>query len=42
MLLPSEKTKTYERKINANFHNDKIPQEGSHYISLSVVLIDSD
>ena len=32
--------KSYKGKINANFHNDKIPKEGSHYICLSVMLID--
>ena len=32
--------KSYEGKINTNFHNDKIPKEGSHCICLSVVLID--
>ena len=31
----------YSRKINTNFHNDKIPKEGSQFISLSVILIDS-
>ena len=28
-------------KINTNFHNNKIPKEGSQCICLSVVLIDS-
>ena len=28
-------------KININFHNNKIPKEGSHSIFLSVILIDS-
>ena len=35
------KIKSCEGKINANFHNDKMPKEGSHCICLSVVLIDS-
>ena len=28
-------------KINSNFQNDKIPKEGSQFICLSVILIDS-
>ena len=35
------KTKPYEGKINTNFHNNGIPKEGLHHISLSVILIDS-
>ena len=34
------KIKSYNRKINTNFHNYKIPKEGSQFISLSVILID--
>ena len=33
--------KSYNGKINSNFHNNKIPKEGSQFISLSVILIDS-
>ena len=35
------KIKSYEGKGNTKLHNDKIPEEDSHYIYLSVVLIDS-
>ena len=35
------KTKSYNRKINTNFHNMKIPKEGSQCICLSLILIDS-
>ena len=35
------KIKSYNRKINTNVHNNKIPNEGSHCIFLSVILIDS-
>ena len=35
------KRKSYKRKININFHNKKIPKEGSQCICLSVILIDS-
>ena len=35
------KIKSYEGKINANFHNDKIPKESSQCICLSEFLIDS-
>ena len=35
------KINSYEGKINPNFHNDKIPKEGSYFIYLSVILIDS-
>ena len=34
------KTKYYEGEINTNFHNDKMPKEGSQCICLSVLLID--
>ena len=33
--------KSCNRKINTNFHNNKIPKEGSHCISLLVIMIDS-
>ena len=35
------KIKSYNGKINANFHNNKIPKEGSQCIYLSVILTDS-
>ena len=35
------KIKSYKRKINTNFHINKIPKEGSHCICLSVILINS-
>ena len=35
------KTKSYNGKINTTFHNNKVPREGSQFISLSVILIDS-
>ena len=35
------KVKSYERKINTNSHDNKMPKEGSQYICLSVSLIDS-
>ena len=35
------KVKSYNEKININFHINKIPKEGSKYISLSVILINS-
>ena len=35
------KIKSYNGKINTNFHNDKIPKEGSQCICLSVILINS-
>ena len=34
------KTKSYNGKINTNFHNNKIPEEGSQFTCLSVILID--
>ena len=33
--------KYYNGKINTNFHNSKVLKEGSQYICLSVILIDS-
>ena len=33
--------KSYNGKINTNFHNNKISSEGSPFIYLSVILIDS-
>ena len=35
------KIKSYNGKINTNFHNNNIPKEGSQCICLSVILIDS-
>ena len=35
------KIKSFNGKISTNFHNNKIPKEGSQFISLSVILIDS-
>ena len=35
------KIKSYNGKITTNFHNNKIPREGSQFICLSVILIDS-
>ena len=35
------KIKSCNGKINRNFHNIKIPKEGSQCVSLSVILIDS-
>ena len=35
------KVNSYNRKINKNFHKNKIPKEDSQYISSSVILIDS-
>ena len=32
---------SYKGKINTNFHNHKIPKEGSHCLCLSLTLIDS-
>ena len=32
------KVKFYNGKINTNFHNNKIPKEGSQFICLSVIL----
>ena len=33
------KIKSYKGKVNTNFHDDKVPKNGSHYICLSVILI---
>ena len=35
------KIKSYNGKINANFHNNLIPKEGFYFICLSVILFDS-
>ena len=35
------KIKPYNGKICTNFHNNKIPKEGFHYICLSVILLGS-
>ena len=35
------KIKSYEWKINPHFRNDKIPEEGSQCVCLSVILTDS-
>ena len=35
------KIKSFNGKINTNFHNNKIPREGSQLICLPVILIDS-
>ena len=35
------KIKSYNGKISSNFHKNKIPKEGSQFICLSVILIDS-
>ena len=35
------KIKSYNGKINTNFPINKIPREGSQFICLSVILIDS-
>ena len=35
------KIKSYHRKINTHFHNNKIPKESSQITCLSVNLIDS-
>ena len=32
---------SYNRKINTTFHNNKKPKEGSEYICLSLILLDS-
>ena len=36
------KIRSYKRKINTNFCNNKIPKEGSQYICLSVTLLGSN
>ena len=33
------KIKSYNEKINTNFHSNRIPKESSKYICLSVILI---
>ena len=35
------KIKSYNGKMNRNFHNNKVPKEGSQCICLSVIFIDS-
>ena len=35
------KVKSYNENTNTNFHDNKIPKEGSEFICLSVILIDS-
>ena len=35
------KIKSYERKINTNFHDNKVTKKGSQYIWFSLILIDS-
>ena len=35
------KIKSYNGKINTNFHNNRIPKEGSQYLCFLVILIDS-
>ena len=35
------KIKSYNGKIDTNFHNNKIAKEGSQVICLSLILIDS-
>ena len=35
------KIRFYNNKINTNFHDNDIPKEYSHYVCLSVILIDS-
>ena len=39
--IQQAKIKSYEKKVNASFHNDKMPKEGSHCICLSNILIES-
>ena len=36
-----DKINFYNGKISTNFHNNKIPRQGSQCICLSVILIDS-
>ena len=36
--LKDKQIKSYEGKINANFYDNGIPEEGSHCIFLSVIL----
>ena len=35
------KVKSYNENTNTNFHDNKIPKEGSEFICLSVILTDS-
>ena len=35
------KMKSYNGKITTNFHNNKIPKEGSKFIWFWIILIDS-
>ena len=35
------KLKSYNGRMNTNFHNNKIPKEGSKFIYVSVILINS-
>ena len=35
------KTKSFNGRINTNFHNNKIPKEAFQFFCLSVILIDS-
>ena len=35
------KIKSCDRKINTNFHNNKIPKEGSQFICSSIAFIES-
>ena len=37
--LKAKKKKSYNGKITTNFHNNKIPKEGSQFTCLSVILI---
>ena len=39
--LKTKKKYIYNGKLNTNFHNNKIPKEGSQLICLSVILVDS-
>ena len=36
------KIKSYEERITKSFPSDQVPKEGSQYICLSVILIESD
>ena len=35
------KINSYDGKINANFHNDRVPEEGCYCVCLEVALIES-
>ena len=35
------KIKHYDGKINTNFNDNEVPEEGSHCVCLSVILINS-